>query len=97
MILNEYLSLSDEIILQKYFALYKVTFNSNLKIIQLKQFSFFNNKIDVEIRKVLKITKLNNYEKGIKNRVPENTKLLIGIFYYKAQENNSSFISNFYL
>ena len=62
MILNEYLSLSDEIILQKYFALYKVTFNSNLKIIQLNQFSFFNNKIDAEIRKVLKITKLNNYE-----------------------------------
>lgn len=83
--------------LVKKYGIYEITFTSDLNIKLVKEISGFGEPIDEKLIKILGTTKWTSFNKGIKDKVPENSKLLIGIYFYEAEENNPSFISQFYL
>ncbi|KQW99305.1 hypothetical protein [Flavobacterium sp. Root420] len=84
--------------LKKSYGIYEITFASNLEIKEVKEISGFDNPIDEELVAILKNTKWSsNSQLQVKNQVVDNTKFVIGFYYYKAEKGNKSFISSFYL
>ena len=55
------------------------------------------SKSDAGIIEILKKTEWTSFNKGVKNKVPDNSKLLIGIYYYPKEKENQSFLSQYYL
>ena len=82
--------------LEKEYGIYQITFTSDLQIKDVEQISGFGNAIDKKLMEILRTTKWKSFNKGIKNKVPENSKMLIGIYYYKSEKENSDFLSPFY-
>lgn len=83
--------------LEKFFAIYEVTFAPDLTIKDVKEISGFNNPIDNQLLQIIKNSEWSSYYDGKKNEVPDNSKLLLGIFYYPAEGNDNSFLSHYYL
>ena len=81
--------------LEKEYGIYEITFNSELTIKNVTKISGFGNPIDLKLIEIIKKTEWSSFDKGIKNKVPDNSKLLIGIYYYG--KGNSSFLSQYYL
>lgn len=83
--------------LDKRYSIYEITFDSNLNIKNVKEISGFGNPIDEKLLKILYTTEWKSFDKGIKNKVPDNTKILFGFYYYEAERDSQSFISQYYL
>ena len=83
--------------LEKKYGIYEITFASDLSIKNVNAISGFNHSIDQKLIEIIKKTEWTSFDKGIKNKVPENSKLLIGIYYYPNEKGNQSFLSQYYL
>ncbi|MCH2194454.1 hypothetical protein [Kordia sp.] len=83
--------------LEKNFGIYEIIFESNLSIRNVIEISGFKNSIDQELIEIIKKTEWTSFDKGVKDTVPENSKLLIGIYYYPKEKGNPSFLSQYYL
>ncbi len=83
--------------LDKNFGIYEITFASDLTIKSVTEISGFQNAIDKKLIEILKKTEWTSFDKGVKNKVPDNNKLLIGIYYYPKEKENPSFLSQYYL
>ena len=83
--------------LEKTFAIYEITFAQDLTIKGVKEISGFNNRVDKELLQILKNSKWSSNNYRLQDEVPDNSKLLVGIFYYPADKTNKSFLSHYYL
>ena len=95
--LHEELQQFKGIELEKNFGIYEITFASDLSIKNVSEISGFKNPIDQKLIEIIKKTEWTSFDKGVKNQVPENSKLLIGIYFYPKEKGNPSFLSQFYL
>ena len=82
--------------LEKSYGIYEITFSSNLTIKSVIKISGFNNLIDQELIDIIKKTEWTSFDKEVKDKVPENSKLLMGIYYYPKEKDNPSFLSQWY-
>jgi len=83
--------------INKNYGIYEITFSSNLTIKSVIEISGFGNPIDQKLTEIIKRTEWTSFDKGINNKVPDNSKLLIGIYYYPKEKGNPSFLSQYYL
>jgi len=83
--------------LEKSYGIYEIIFDSELNIKTVNEISGFDNSIDQKLIEILKKTEWTSFNKGVKNKVPDNSKLLIGIYYYPKEKENQSFLSQYYL
>ncbi len=83
--------------LEKNYGIYEITFSPNLTIKDVIEISGFRNPIDQKLIEIIKKTEWTSFDNGIKGKVPDNSKLLIGIYYYPEEKGHLSFISQFYL
>ena len=75
------------------FALYEVTVNENLSIKDLKSLKDFDN-IDLKI--MLPAFIKSNLEISLpqkQSKIPEETKIILALYYYASEKRNSGFIS----
>lgn len=82
--------------LDKSFGIYEITFTHDLKIKNVKEISGFNDVIDARLMGIIKQTRWASFDKGIKNSIPEDSKVLVGIYFYPEEKGNPSFLSYFY-
>ena len=61
------------------------------------EISGFGNQIDQKLIEIIKKSEWSSFNNGIKDKVPDNSKLIIGIYFYPKEKNDLSFISQFYL
>ena len=86
-----------DIKLNKSYGIYEITFSSNLAIKDVKEISGFGNPVDKELIDILRNTKWSSKNSsGVKDEVSENTKFIIGFYYYGAEKGSRSFISDLY-
>ena len=83
--------------LNKSYGIYEISFESDLTIKSVTEISGFGDPIDQKLLAIIKKTEWSSFDKGIKNKVPANSKLLIGIYYYNEEKENPSFLSQYYL
>ena len=83
--------------LDKKYGIYEITFASDLSIKNVIEISGFQNQIDKKLIEILKKAEWTSFDKGVKDKVPENSKLLIGIYFYPKEKENPSFLSQYYL
>lgn len=83
--------------LEKSYGIYEITFATDLTIKSVTEISGFGNLIDQNLIDIIKKTEWTSFDKGIKDKVPDNSKLLIGIYYYEKEKENPSFLSQWYL
>jgi hypothetical protein len=83
--------------LEKSYGIYEITFASDLTIKNVAEISGFKNSIDQKLMDIIKKTDWKSFDKEIKDKVPEDSKLLIGIYYYPKEKENPSFLSQWYL
>ncbi|WP_299675800.1 hypothetical protein [uncultured Tenacibaculum sp.] len=82
--------------LEKSYGIYEITFESDLTISNVTEISGFGNLVDQKLIKIIKNTEWSSFDKGIKDKVPDNSKLLIGIYFYPKEKGNPSFLSQYY-
>ena len=68
-----------------------------MTIKNVSEISGFGNQIDKKLIEIVKKTEWSSLDKGIQDRVPENSKLLIGIYYYEKEKECPSFLTQYYL
>jgi hypothetical protein len=83
--------------LNKNYGLYEITFNTDLTIKTVSEISGFENQIDQKLLEIIKKSKWSSFDNGINDKVPENSKLIIGIYFYPKEKKYSSFLSPYYL
>jgi len=83
--------------LEKNYGIYEITFESDLTIKDVAEVSGFGTPIDQKLIEIIKKTEWSSFDKGIKDKVPENSKLLVGIYYYEKEKEDPSFLSQWYL
>lgn len=83
--------------LNKDYGMYEITFASDLTIKNVIEISGFENPIDKKLIEIIKKTEWTSFGNGLKNKVPENSKLFIGIYFYPKEKGNPSFLSQYYL
>ena len=83
--------------LNKNYGIYEITFESDLTIKTVIEISGFGNPIDQKLIEIIKKTEWSSFDNGINDKVPDNSKLLIGIYYYPEEKGNLSFLSQYYL
>jgi hypothetical protein len=82
--------------LQKNFGLYEITFSPDLTIKRVSEISGFENPIDQKLIEIIKQTEWSSNDDGVNDKVSDNSKLIIGIYFYPKEKGNSSFLSKFY-
>ena len=82
--------------LNKNYGIYEITFESNLTIKNVNPISGFGNPIDQKLIEIIEKTEWSSFDNGINDKVPDNSKLLIGIYYYPEEKGNPSFLSQYY-
>ncbi|WP_031428327.1 hypothetical protein [Flavimarina sp. Hel_I_48] len=82
--------------LEKNYAVYEITFASDLTIKNVVEISGFGTSIDQKLIDILKKTEWSSFDNGIKDKVHDSSKLLIGIYFYPEEKGNPSFLSQFY-
>jgi hypothetical protein len=82
--------------LEKNFGIYEITFESDLTIKSVTEISGFADPIDEKLIRIIEQTEWISNDKGIDNKVPDNSKLLIGIYFYPEEKGNPSFLSKYY-
>ena len=58
------------------------------------EISGFQNPIDKKLIEIIKKTEWTSFDKGVKDKVPENSKLLIGIYFYPKEKENPEFFKS---
>lgn len=86
--------------LDKSFGIYEVTFASDLRVKSVSIVDGFNPELDAQLIDLLKQSKWVStayVSEDIinRNRVREDSKLLVGFYYYKAEGRNESFIGEY--
>ncbi|MGM8362494.1 hypothetical protein ACSV4D_11315 [Flavobacterium sp. ARAG 55.4] len=82
--------------LDKKYGIYEITLDHDLKSTQVKEISGFGGDIDDEMIQILSKTKWRVSNPKLKDDI-DNNKLLVGVYYYEADKENPSFLSDFYL
>jgi hypothetical protein len=82
--------------LEKDFGIYEIIFNPDLTIKNVIEINGFGNPIDQELIEIIEKTEWSSNDKGIEDKVPDGSKLLIGIYYYPEEKGNLSFLSQHY-
>jgi hypothetical protein len=96
-------NISDDLIqfkgieLNKNYGLYEITFNTDLTIKTVSEISGFENQIDQKLLEIVKKSKWSSFDNGINDKVPQNSKLIIGIYFYPKEKKYSSFLSPYYV
>ncbi|MFJ1435736.1 hypothetical protein ACILFN_10395 [Capnocytophaga canimorsus] len=93
--LHEALKKFDGAKFKKRFAIFEIAFTHDVKIKSIKKISGFGRKIDKEIIDILKNIQWSSYDKGIKNKIPEGSKTLIGLYHIEEDFERSNFITYF--
>ncbi|MCF0075484.1 hypothetical protein LZD49_33710 [Dyadobacter sp. CY261] len=78
------------------FAIYEITFASNLHVDSVRTVTGFNTEIDSRLAEILRGARWVSDRiliDGKKNEVPPGSKLLIGFYYYSPQATDARFIS----
>lgn len=83
--------------LNKEYGIYEIIFGEDLTIKNVNEISGFGNQIDQKLIEIIKKSQWSSFNNDIKNKVPDNSKLIIGIYFYPKEKNYMSFISQFYL
>lgn len=83
--------------LNKEYGIYEIIFNPNLTIKTVSEISGFGNLVDQKLIEIIKKSQWSSFNNGIKDKVPDNSKLIIGIYFYPKEKNDLSFLSPFYL
>ena len=83
--------------LDKKYGIYEITFASDLSIKNVIEISGFQNPINKKLIEIIKKTEWTSFDKGVNDKVPDNSKLLIGIYFYPKEKENPSFLSQYYL
>jgi len=65
--------------LDKNFGIYEITFASDLTIKSVTEISGFGNPIDQKLTGIIKQTEWTSNDNGINDKIPNNSKLIIGI------------------
>ncbi|MBE9464226.1 hypothetical protein ACFP1I_06470 [Dyadobacter subterraneus] len=80
--------------LNKNFALYELIYTSDIKIKSVNVISGFNEKVDLNLKEIIEksVWKANNRNIAL-NTIQENSRFLIGFYYYPAEDAYQSFIS----
>jgi len=94
--LHEKLEKYKGIVLEKSYGIYQITFATDLKILNVECLSGFGMHVDEELVELLKTTKWTSFHKGIRDQVPDQSKLLVGIYYYPKQNGKESYLTNYY-
>ena len=79
--------------LENDFGFYEITFSSDLTIKSIVTISGFDDITDQKLINIFKETSWESYDNGVKDKVPENSKFIIGIHYYRSKKINSNFLS----
>jgi hypothetical protein len=95
--LNKELEKFKGIDLKKSYGIYEITFASDLTIKNVIEINGFGNPVDLKLIEIINKTEWSSFDKGIKDKVPENSKFLIGIYYYEKEKDKPSFLSPYYL
>lgn len=82
--------------LNKSYGIYEITFEPDLTIKNVTEISVFGNPIDKKLKEIIKKTEWSSFDNGINDKVPDNSKLIIGIYYYSEEKENPSFLSQYY-
>lgn len=68
-----------------------------MTISNVTEISGFENPVDQKLMKIINNTEWSSFDNGIQDKVTNNSKLLIGIYFYTKEKGNPSFLSQFYL
>ena len=90
-----YLGQFDGIKLKKNYALFEITFGTDLTIKSVTKISGFRRQLDRKLLEMLDKSQWGSNDNGIKDSVPDNSKFLVGIYYYPKEDENPSFLSLF--
>lgn len=82
--------------LDKNFGIYEITFASDLTIKSVTEISGFKNPIDQKLIEIIEKSEWSSNDEGTNDKVPENSKLIIGIYFYPEEKGNPSFLSKYY-
>jgi hypothetical protein len=83
--------------LNKAYGLYEIVFSDDLTIKTVSEISGFGNEVDQKLIEIIKKSEWSSFNNGIKDKIPDNSKLIFGIYFYPKQKNDLSFLSQFYL
>ena len=82
--------------LNKSYGIYEITFESDLTIKNVTEISIFGSPIDEKLKEIIEKTEWSSFDNGINDKIPDNSKLIIGIYYYSEEKGNPSFLSQYY-
>lgn len=94
--LHENLEQFKGIELDKNLGIYEIIFASDLTIKSVTEISGFENPIDQKLSEIIKLTEWTSNDNGINDKVPDNSKLIVGIYYYSEEKGDTSFLSQYY-
>lgn len=94
--LHKYLEQFKGVELDKNYGIYEITFESNLTIKSVTKISGFGNPINQKLIEIIEKTEWSSFDNGTNDKVPDDSKLLIGIYYYPEEKDNPSFLSQWY-
>lgn len=83
--------------LNKSFGLYEIVFADDLTIKTVAEISGFGNGVDQKLIEIIKKSKWSSFNNGIKDKIPDNSKLIFGVYFYPKHKNYLSFLSQLYL
>ncbi len=83
--------------LKKDFAIYEITFSSNMRVKNVREISGFGNRVDVKLFEIVKNSEWQPDKDTELSDILENCKVLFGIYYYPKEKKYKSFLSRFYL
>lgn len=87
----------DGIDLDKNFALFEITFSSDLKVKQIEILSGFKKSLNKKLMDILKSSEWRSFKNGNRYTVPKDTKMLFEIHYYPGEKGSKSFLSPHFL
>jgi hypothetical protein len=79
------------------FALYELTVDKDLSVLNVKELKAFDNeKLAEELLEFIR-ENISIGRKGKLNEIPERTKIVLGLYYYPSENKNLSFVGTFAL
>jgi len=84
--------------LHQRFAIFEITFTGNLSVDSVRTISGFNSALDSQLIEILKHSRWVTDRSGFDtngNEVPPGSKLFFAFYYYPAEGNEQSFISEY--
>lgn len=82
--------------LDKRYALFEIIFAQDLSVKEIIEISGFDHPIDEELKELFKNTMWTKRRIDEDKTLQNGSRFLIGIYYYKQEKDESSFLSHFY-